>query len=201
MADTLVPISPLHSFAERFAAQPSTVALQEEPFTAMADLWVDPHGPGGAAVTALLGSDLPVAPGTATSTPSATAIWLGPEEWLITTRAQSGAGLEAALQNAVRGHGGAATDVSAQRTVIRLSGEHARRVLAKGCSLDLHPSVYRKGTAQQTVLGLAAVVIIALDETGTDYRLLVRSSFARYMADWLIDASTEFTLERPSRRN
>lgn len=192
MADTLVPVSPLQNLAERCAAQPESARLSEEAFTAMADLWVDPSGPGGAAVSALLGANLPSTPGTAVDTASATAIWFGPQEWLITTRTQSGVELEAALQKAVREHGGAATDVSAQRTVITLAGEHARRVLSKGCSLDLHPSVYRKGTAQQTMLGLAAVVIIALDDSGTEYKVLVRSSFARYLAEWLFDASAEF---------
>ena len=42
------------------------------------------------------------------------------------------------------------------------------------------------------MLGLAAVVIVSLDDTGTDDRLLVRASFARYLAEWLIDASVEF---------
>jgi heterotetrameric sarcosine oxidase gamma subunit len=33
-------------------------------------------------------------------------------------------------------------DVSAQRTTLRLRGEHARDLLAGGCSLDLHPRVF-----------------------------------------------------------
>lgn len=192
MADTLVPISPLHRLTERMAAQPNSASMSEEAFTAMADLWVDPTGSAAAAVAEFLGADLPSAPGSVVETPAGAAIWAGPQEWLITARTVSGVELEQQLQAAVREHGGAATDVSAQRTVIRLSGEHARRVLSKGCSLDLHPSVYRKGTAQQTMLALAAVTIIALDDTGTDYRLLVRSSFARYLAEWLFDASAEF---------
>lgn len=192
MADTLVPISALHSLTERFVAQPEPARLTEEAFTAMADLWVDPAGPGAAAVAAVLGADLPSTPGTSLNTASATVIWLGPQEWLVTTQTRSGAELEAQLQEAVRRHGGAATDVSAQRTIIRLSGQHARLVLSKGCSLDLHPSTYPAGTAQQTMLALAAVVIIAVDDAGTDYRILVRSSFARYLAEWLLDASAEF---------
>jgi sarcosine oxidase subunit gamma len=117
---------------------------------------------------------------------------MGPQEWLITAGARSAAALEAALRAAVGEHGGAAIDVSAQRTTLRLSGPDAREVLAKGCSLDLHPRVFTKGTAAQTMLGLAGVVLIALDDAGTDYRILVRASFARYLADWLIDAAEEF---------
>nr|WP_296766632.1 sarcosine oxidase subunit gamma family protein [Rhodococcus sp. (in: high G+C Gram-positive bacteria)] len=192
MADTLVPMSPLHSFAERFAEQPPSVSLTEEPFTAMVDLWVQPGGDGVVAVAESIGVALPTTPGRAVVTDGATAIWFGPEEWLVTSRAQTGVALESTLQAAVRRYGGAATDVSAQRTSIRLSGDEARFVLSMGCSLDLHPSVYSPGSAHQTMLGLAAVVIIALDDNGRDYRLLVRTSFARYLAEWLIDASSEF---------
>ena len=100
--------------------------------------------------------------------------------------------LEAQLREAVAEHDGAAVDVSAQRTTLRLRGAHARDVLAKGCSLDLHPRVFGPGAAAQTMLALAAVVLIPLDDKGTDYRIIVRSSFAGYLADWLLDAVEEF---------
>jgi len=86
-------------------------------------------------------------------------------------------------------------DVSAQRTTVRLRGARARDVIAKGCSLDLHPSVFGQGGAAQTTLGRAGVVLIPLSDNGTDYRLIVRSSFARYLADWLIDAAEEFGVD------
>ena len=104
--------------------------------------------------------------------------------------------METRLRAAVGEDGGAAIDVSAQRTTLRLSGPDARDVLAKGCSLDLHPTVFRTGTAAQTMLGLSGVVLIALDDAGCDHRILVRSSFARYLADWLIDAAEEFGVLR-----
>jgi sarcosine oxidase subunit gamma len=44
----------------------------------------------------------------------------------------------------------------------------------------------------QTTLGQAGVVLLSLDESATHYQLLVRSSFARYLATWLLDAATEF---------
>jgi sarcosine oxidase, subunit gamma len=97
----------------------------------------------------------------------------------------------------VTAHGGAAVDVSAQRTTLRLRGDRARDVLAKGCSLDLHPRVFATGTAAQTMLGQAAAVLIPLSDEGTDYRILVRSSFAGYLAEWLIDAAEEFGIPTP----
>jgi sarcosine oxidase subunit gamma len=196
MADTLTHRSPLQDWDSRFTNLPESVQVTEEPFTAMVDLWVDPSGAGGAAAANALGvGALPTAPSTVTDGCDNTVIWFGPQEWLITSASHSGEDLEGRLRAAVAEYGGAAVDVSAQRTTIRLRGTHARDVLAKGCSLDLHPSVFGPGAAAQTMLGLAGVVLIALDDHGSDYRILVRSSFARYLAEWLIDAAEEFSVE------
>ena len=192
MAETLTATSPLQGYSEKFAQLPPTVTLSEEPFVAMVDLWADPDGSAASQASAILGLDLPTTPSTYVSNDTLTVIWMGPQEWLITSGARSAAALETELRAAVGEHGGAAIDVSAQRTTQRLSGPVAREVLAKGCSRDLHPKVFTKGTAAQTMLGLAGVVLIALDDAGTEYRILVRASFARYLADWLIDAAEEF---------
>jgi sarcosine oxidase subunit gamma len=195
MAETLTATSPLEGWRDKFAALPRTVELSEEPFVAMVDLRVDPDGPAASRASAILGVELPTTPSTYVGDDTITAIWMGPDEWLITAGTCSAATLETELRAAV-GDYGAAIDVSAQRTTLRLSGPDARDLLAKGCSLDLHPRVFRKGTAAQTMLALAGVVLIALDDAGTDYRILVRSSFARYLAEWLIDAAEEFGVLR-----
>src|SRR3954452_22727732 len=161
MADTLTRRSPLQGFASRFAKLPASATVAEELFVAMIDLWVDRSGPGGAAAAAVLGVDgLPATPSTVTTGADTTVIWFGPEEWLVTSRDRSAEALESQLRDAVTAHGGAAGDVSAQRTTLRLRGDRARDVLAKGCSLDLHPRVFATGTAAQTMLGQAAAVLI-----------------------------------------
>jgi len=196
MADTLTRRSPLHGYETRFANLPQAATVADEPFAAMVDLWVDPAGPGGVTAAGVLGVDaLPAAPSTTVSGGDVTAIWLGPEEWLVTSERRDGEGLESTLRDAISEHGGAAIDVSAQRTTLRLRGTRARDVIAKGCSLDSHPAVFGPGAAAQTVLGQAGVVLIPLSDNGTDYRIIVRSSFARYLADWLIDAAEEFGVD------
>jgi sarcosine oxidase subunit gamma len=193
MADSLVRRSLLQDWRTRFADLPETARIDEEPFTAMVDLWVDPGVTGGTAAAGVLGIDaLPTTPSTVTDSRDATVMWFGPQEWLICSTSQGGEELEARLRAAVAEHGGAAVDVSAQRTTLRLRGAHARDVLAKGSSVDLHPSVFGPGNAAQTMLGQANVVLIPLADNGTDYRILVRSSFAGYLAEWLIDAAEEF---------
>jgi sarcosine oxidase subunit gamma len=196
MADTMTRRSPLQGYETRFHALPASATIDDGSFVAMVDLWVDPAGPGAGAVAEVLGVDaLPTTASTTVSGAWGTVIWFGPEEWLVTSQTRDGEEIEAALREAMSAHGGAAVDVSAPRTTLRLHGAHARDVIAKGCSLDLHPTVFGPGAAAQTVLGQAGVVVMPLIDNGTDYRIIVRSSFARYLADWLIDAAEEFGVD------
>lgn len=193
MADTMERTSPLQPWAARFAQLPDSVAIAEEPFITMVELRLDPSGPGATATAGLLGVELPTTPSTYTKSADTAVIWLGPDEWLVTGTALAGPELEARLREVVAAHGGAAVDVSGQRTTLRLRGPRSREVLGKGCALDLHPRAFGAGTAAQTMLGQTGVILLAADGSGTDYRILVRSSFARYLADWLIDATEEYT--------
>ena len=194
MADTLTRTSPLRPWATRFAKLPDSVAIVEEPFVTMVDLRVDPAGPGAQAAAESLSVELPTSASTYAKNVDTTVIWQGPDEWLVTGTALAGPELEARLRDAVAPHGGAAVDVSGQRTTLRLSGSHSRDVLAKGTALDLHPGVFAGGAAAETRLGQTGVILLAVDGSGADYRILVRSSFARYLADWLLDAAEEYTL-------
>lgn len=193
MAETLERISPLQPWAARFAQLPDSAAIVEEPFATMVELRVDPSGPGATAVAGLLGVELPTTPSTYTKGADTTVIWLGPDEWLVTGTALTGPGLEARLRETLSPHGGTAVDVSGQRTTLRLRGSHSRDVLGKGTAIDLHPSIFGGGAAAQTTLGQTGVILSAVDDGGADYRILVRSSFARYLADWLLDAAQEYT--------
>jgi sarcosine oxidase subunit gamma len=196
MADTLTRRSPLQGWKSRFAHMPESARIIEVPFIAMVDLWVDPTGPGAAEAADVLGvTSLPPIPCTTIDGRDATVIWLGPQEWLVTSGSRGGEDLETRLRERLSEHGGAAVDVSAQRTTVRLRGARARDVLAKGCSLDLHPTVFGRGAAAQTMLGLAVVVLLPLSDNGTDYQILVRSSFAGYLAGWLLDAAEEFGVD------
>jgi sarcosine oxidase subunit gamma len=188
-AEILARTGPLHGWSERFAALPDEVQIVTEPFVAMADLRLDPAE--SAAVATHLGVALPTTPNTWVQGDTTTVIWLGPDEWLVTSPFTAPEDLDAGLRAAVGG-AGAVIDVSAQRTTLSLRGAHARDVLATGCALDLHPRVFGAGRAAQTTLGLAGVVLLALDDSGEHYQLLVRSSFARYLATWLLDAAVEF---------
>ena len=75
--------------------------------------------------------------------------------------------------------------------MIRVTGPRARDLLAKGCPLDLHPSLFAKGACAQTVMAKAGVLIHAVDD-GPTYDLYVLRSFAEYLWRWLEDAAQEY---------
>ncbi|MCW7941395.1 sarcosine oxidase subunit gamma [Streptomyces hygroscopicus] len=199
MADTAptAPLrSPLSHSADRLAVATRTsrgaVRLAELPFLAQINLRLDAKGAAADAVGIALDLPLPLEPNTVVRAGELTALWLGPDEWLLV----GPPGIQRDLENRIRAASGdepvSVTDVSAQRTTLLVAGPHARDLLAHGCPLDLHPRAFGPGRCAQTTLGRAQIMLVARDEARAGFWVLVRSSFAAYLTDWLLDAATEY---------
>ncbi|MFG2132787.1 sarcosine oxidase subunit gamma [Streptomyces sp. NPDC048751] len=186
--------SPLAHLDERMRAAAVTgargVTLAERPFLTMVNLRVDPASGAAARVEKTLGAPLPRRCGNTAESGVHTVAWLGPDEWLVLSQADAPA-VVAELREALGGDPGSVVDVSANRTTLELSGPAARQVLEKGCPLDLHPRSFAPGEAVSTTVGPVAVLLWQVDDAPT-YRLFPRSSFADYLARWLIDAMSEY---------
>jgi len=133
----------------------------------------------------VLGADLPGALSAVTTAVGRTIVWLGPDEWLVIDPARP-ADLESQLRAAL-GDAGAVVDQSGQRLSLALEGD-VPGLLAKGTGLDLHPRTFPEGTALQGMLAQAVVIFVSRSEDSSRVELIVRTSFARYVADWLVDA-------------
>lgn len=186
--------SPLAHLEERMRAAAVTgargVTLTEWPFITMVNLRVDPASEAADRIEKTLGAPLPRRCGRTAASGPHTIVWLGPDEWLVLSQAD-GATVTARLREALGGDRGSVVDVSANRTTLELSGPSARQVLEKGCPLDLHPRSFAPGQAVSTTVGPVAVLLWQVDD-GPTYRLFPRSSFADYLARWLIDAMSEY---------
>lgn len=198
MAETYAE-SPLAARADQLAsaATPERLRLRERAFTTQINLRVDPKSSAAERIGTAIGVMLPHQPGEVATTGDLTVLWLGPDEWLVVGPESESARVQNTLNEALGEDFGAVTDVSAQRTVIEVSGPYARDVLAKGCAIDLHPRAFGPGQCAQTLLARAQVILVCRDATAPGdslmgYWLMVRSSFARYLADWLADAAGEF---------
>ncbi|MFJ3891686.1 sarcosine oxidase subunit gamma [Streptomyces sp. NPDC090083] len=202
MADTALSVprrSPLAGAAGRLAAvtrsSRGTLRLAELPFLAQVNVRLDAKGAAADAVGLALGLPLPLEPNTVVRTRESTVLWLGPDEWLVVGAPDTQRDLERRIREAAGDEHVAVTDVSAQRTTLLVSGARARDLLAHGCPLDLHPRAFGPGRCAQTMLARAQVVLVARDELGAGFWVLVRSSFSGYLTDWLLDAATEYVAE------
>ena len=117
-------------------------------------------------------------------------VWLGPDEFLLLCAAGTETHLHSQLTLDMADIHAAVTNVTDSLCALSLRGSAVREVLARGCALDLHPSKFTAGDCAQSMLAHAAVTLIANDETG--FTLICRTSFAPYVADWLMDAGLAF---------
>lgn len=135
-----------------------------------------------------LGFSLPEEPLTSSATSEPKALWLGPDEWLIITAPDAQAGVIDALAAALAGKHHAVTDLSGGQTVIRVSGDNARALLARGTMEDLHPRNFTPGRCINTHIARTMAIIHQVDDTPA-FDLVVRRSFADYLWRWLVQAA------------
>jgi len=138
---------------------------------------------------------LPTEPMTVQAVEGVTALWLGPDEWLLTTPPGAEHDLRMRLEEQLAGLHAAVVDVTDNTTVIRISGPHARDVLASACPLDLHPRAFAAGQVKQSLFAHVDVIVHLVEERcdGSTaepvFDLYVRRSFAAYVLDRLDDAA------------
>ena len=194
MASTQHRRSPLHDLAHRLATAselPDRIRLAEVPFLIQLTLRVAPDTPAALAAAEVLGVSLPAAPNTTAASEDVKVVWMGPDEWLLVGADGPGQRLRDQLEAALGAYHATVVDVSAQRTVIEVAGADARDVLQKGCSLDLYPGAFAPDRCAQSTLARAQVILLARSDEPA-YWVLVRATFAEYLAEWLLDAAAEY---------
>lgn len=167
--------------------------LSEIPYPGQVNLRGNPEDPDFlSGVKKALKLDLPLKPNTVSSLKDTKILWLGPDEWLVVTSGEAD-DVVSKLEKALKGQHVAVTNVGANRVVLQLSGPHCHEVLMKSCNMDFHPSVFGPGRVAQTMLAKSQAIIeqVAADS----FHIYIRNSFAKYCAEWLVDAFEEYSDE------
>lgn len=150
-----------------------------------------------AAITEALGVECSTRAGVSNSDEHTQVTWNGPNSWMIVcSDSESGRAsgeLLKTLQDAV-GELGAVVDQSHGRCGLRLSGAHARQVMAKNTALDLHPRAFGPGSCAMTSVAHMNATILQVDDAPT-YDLFVIRSMARSFAHAIEHACREFANE------
>jgi sarcosine oxidase, subunit gamma len=141
-----------------------------------------------AALSSALGVDLPVRPKTSAFANGRTALWLGPDEWLMIDEGESGLMTAAANSGALH----SAADVSHRNTAILVSGPGAAAAINSGCPQDLSLEAFPVGACSRTLFGKVEVVLL---RTGDDaFRMEVWRSFSDYAFGLLAEGARDAAL-------
>lgn len=135
------------------------------------------------AISAELGLELPMLACRATATDRATALWLGPDEWLLLRDPGAPA------LRLPEGVAGSVVNVSHRQVAVVVEGPRAEQILASGCPLDLSADAFPVGACTRTLFHKAEVVLWRT--APRRFHVEVWRSFARYVEALLIEADRE----------
>ena len=120
-------------------------------------------------------------------------IGYGPGQWLAVSVALANEALASELAAKLQGLA-SVSDQSGGRTVLRVSGNRARDVLAKGLPLDLDPRAFPLGSAATSAISHIGVQLWQADDMRS-YDLAVFRSLSESFWRWLTASAAEFGYE------
>ena len=138
-----------------------------------------------------IGVSLPTKPCTAQDNGRVSALWMGPDNWLIIANETEEDPTLDSLKSGLTGHQCAVVDVSHSRAILLLTGPSSRAVLAKGCSLDFLSKSWKKGICANSLIANCDVTLWQKSAAQETY-ILVHNSFADYVTNFILDAMLEF---------
>jgi sarcosine oxidase subunit gamma len=139
---------------------------------------------------AALGIDIEQTPCRASQGGTRSALWLGPDEYLVLAEEAEAHALAPLLGQALENEPHSLVDVSHRQTGLELHGPQAANILNSGCPLDLDLSAFPVRMCTRTVFAKAEIV---LWRTAPDhFRLEVWRSFTDYVASYLAEVARDY---------
>lgn len=148
---------------------------------------------------------LPTKPKTSSQAGGRTALWLGPDEWLVIDEGQVGPMIDSGtlVRNgivpdgmiadaAAAGVSHSATYVSHRNTAILISGPGAADAINAGCPQDLSLNAFPVGACSRTLFGKVEVVLLRTGEEA--FRMEVWRSFSDYAFALLAEGARDAAL-------
>ena len=169
------------------------IKIKELPFVKKINLRLDPNDKDCVSSCGeILGTMLPTKANTySTNAINEKVIWLGPNEWLIVSD-DDDAFLK--LLNEIGDLEASLTDVSENRTIIRISGKYVYVLLSKFLVLDLEKNLSTDSSCAQTLFVKVPVLLVRnhYDRTGID--IFTNRSHANYIYNLIVDGTKNLDL-------
>ena len=165
------------------------IKIQELSFVKKINLRLDPNDKDCvSSCSKILGTMLPTKANTySTNAINEKVIWLGPNEWLIVSD-DDDAFLK--LLNEIGDLEASVTDVSENRTIIRLRGKEVYVLLSKFLVLDLEKNLSTESSCAQTLFAKVSVLLVRNHYDGTpEIDIFTNRSHANYIYNLIVDGS------------
>ena len=137
---------------------------------------------------------LPTEANTSTQSDKLTALWLSPDEWMISSNNpvnenSNNYEVEKLLNNNIsKLNLGAVTDVTDQFVMINLKGNKIYDLFQTGSPFNFNDFQDRKGAVIQTIL--LKVDVIIHNQNKNEVNLFVRRSFSQHLFSWMNDSAS-----------
>ena len=162
-----------------------SVDIKELPFVKKINLRLDPNDKDCvSSFSKILGTMLPTKTNTYSKNEKIKVIWLGPDEWLIVSD-DDDAFIK--LQNKIGNLEASVTDVSENRTIIRIRGTQTYVLLSKFLVLDLEKNLSTDSSCAQTLFVKVPVLLVRSRYDAID--IFANRSHANYIYSLLVDGT------------
>jgi sarcosine oxidase subunit gamma len=118
------------------------------------------------------------------------ALWLGPDEWLLIAPEGEAEDLTTVMARALKGEPASIVEISDRQVAIAVGGAEAAEAINGFNPLDLDPAAFPVGMCTRTVFAKAEIVLWRT--SARDFRIEVWRSFAPYVLGCLDEACREY---------
>ena len=183
-AKTINPIN--NNIIEHF----NKIKIQELPYVDKINLRLDPNNNDYMSICGkILGAVLPTKPNTYVQNEKVKIIWLGPDEWIVINDQENELFIK--LKNELGDLEASVTNVSENRTIIRLSGKKIITLLSKFLVLDLEKNLGTQSSCAQTLFVKVPILLVRNDDNNQIpvIDIFTNRSHANYIYNLIVDGT------------
>ena len=180
----------IHSFNHNNIIEHFGIKIQELPYVNKINLRLDPNNNVYmSSCSKILGVVLPTKPNTYVQNEKVKIIWLGPDEWMVINDQENELFIK--LKNELGDLEASVTNISENRTIIRLSGKKIITLLSKFLVLDLEKNLGTQSSCAQTLFVKVPILLVRNDDNNQIpvIDIFTNRSHANYIYNLLVDGT------------
>ena len=181
---------------ENLKIEKNGISIEELPFVGKLNLRGNPKDKDFLSnVGSILKTVIPLDPNTKIQNKDFQVIWLSPNEWLLSF-INNDIFIEILnkLYNQLDPEKTSVTDISENKTIIRIEGSHTSELLRKFMVIDIDNVLNDNSRVAQTIFVKIPIIIIRnhFDEEKQSFDVHVNRSHTKYLSDLLLDGCNQF---------